>query len=137
MLVHPSDGLAARRHFVPIPLEGKLHLRLCLFGKVTHQTLPVVRAQIAVGETRTHEQERMRVGSFKDLPDLGCHGWWESWRFESESEKGKCQSRSPHQHLPVHQHREEPVAEGSEFFVLGAVAFDEVKEGGNCIVDLF
>ena len=78
VLLHPFGDLreilfhdlAARCHFVPIPLEGKLHFGLGLLGKVADQALPVVRAQIAVGETRTHKQKRMRVGCFKDLPDF-------------------------------------------------------------------
>ena len=40
-----------------------------------------------------------------------------------------------HPHLPVHEHREQPVAEGGEFLVLGAVAFDEVEEGGGGLVE--
>jgi hypothetical protein len=42
--------------------------------------------------------------------------------------------RSPH--LAVHEHGEEPVAEGGEFLVLGAVAFDEVEEGDGGFVEL-
>ena len=38
--------------------------------------------------------------------------------------------------LAVHEHGEEPVAEVGEFLVLGAVAFDEIEEGGGDFVEL-
>jgi hypothetical protein len=38
--------------------------------------------------------------------------------------------------LAIHQHRKEPVAEGGELLVLGAVAFDEVEEKGGGLVEL-
>ncbi len=64
---------------------------------------------------------------------LAC---WAKTRQKAAAVQGRGRLSSGDADLAVHEHREEPVAEGGEFLVLGAETFDEVEEGSGGLVEL-